>query len=226
MLDAKVLLILAAALSQRGDLSGDARELPSYTNAGYAAVGLLAGGAFYVAGDPGEEIGDARVLEGTARLTNVYGGSSFNLPVSFAMWAVGRLTGAVSVEQVGGGLARALTLTQLVVGPIKLAARRRRPDGSDRRSFPSGHTANAFAVARLVHRHYGGRSATPLYLLGALTAAGRLEDSRHYLSDVLVGVAVGVAVGSSVGVGDSSTRLAVQAATTGAGVMVRLRTGW
>ena len=227
MLEAKVLLILAAALSQGGELRDDARELPSSRSAAYVAAGLLAGGVCFVAGDPGEKLEGAPVLEETARLTNVYGGSSFNLPVSFGIWAVGRVTGARSFEEVGGGLTRVLTLTQLVVAPIKLATRRQRPDGSDRLSFPSGHTANAFAVARLIQCHYGGRWAAPLYLVGALTAAGRLEDSRHYLSDVLMGAAVGLAVGSSVGVGgDSSSRLAMLPAKAGAGLIVRLQTGW
>ena len=224
MLEAKALLIVAAALIQGGDLGDDARELPSARNGAIGAAGLLAAGALFFVGDSGEQLEGAPVLSGTAHLTNAYGSSTVNLPVALGLWAAGRLTGTPALEGVGGRLTRALTLAQLVVAPIKLATRRQRPDGSDKLSFPSGHTANAFAVARLIHRQYGGRSAAPLYLVGALTGAGRLEGSRHYLSDVLMGAAVGFAVGSSVRVrGAEPTRFSVLPATVGAGMGVKLR---
>ena len=42
-----------------------------------------------------------------------------------------------------------------VAGGMKLTVSERRPDGSDTRSFPSGHAARAFAGAELVRSEYG-----------------------------------------------------------------------
>ena len=106
------------------------------------------------------------------------------------------------MRDLGAQLTRTLALTQITVGPLKLATQRRRPDGTNRFSFPSGHTANAFAAARLVQRRYGNRVAFPLYAVGGFTAAGRVAGTRHYVSDVIAGATVGLIVGSSVSIGD------------------------
>lgn len=57
-------------------------------------------------------------------------------------------------------------------------------------SFPSGHTADAVALARAVVRDYpsGARLA-----YGAAAAAGAIQIPRgaHFMSDVLVGAAIG-----------------------------------
>ena len=102
------------------------------------------------------------------------------------------------MERVGSGLLRTLALTQLVVAPIKVAVRRERPDRSNRLSFPSGHTASSFAVARFFHRCYGHRVGMPLYLFSTFVAAGRMEGDRHFLSDVVMGAFLGTIVGNSV----------------------------
>ena len=75
---------------------------------------------------------------------------------------------------------------------------RRRPDGSDQYSFPSGHTANTFAIARYVQRDFGTPSSLLPYALAVTTAMGRIEGGRHYLSDVLMGGSLGLIVGSTV----------------------------
>ncbi len=67
---------------------------------------------------------------------------------------------------------------------VKQLVQRQRPDGSDRASFFSAHTANAFAASgwRL-------QVGVPLAL-----GAGYLRTAadKHYISDVLVGAGVGL----------------------------------
>jgi membrane-associated phospholipid phosphatase len=82
---------------------------------------------------------------------------------------------------------------------------RERPSlGND--SFPSGHTAMAFASALLTclhHSHmplYGGDGAETADCAAALVAAGtagaaRVVGDRHWASDVLTGAAFGVTAG-------------------------------
>lgn len=77
----------------------------------------------------------------------------------------------------------------------KMLTKRMRPDGSDKRSFPSGHTTYAFASAAALDAEYGGRY--PLLSLGGYTLAAsvglsRIAGNRHWLTDVLTGAGVGM----------------------------------
>lgn len=70
-----------------------------------------------------------------------------------------------------------------------------RPDGSNNRSFPSGHTATAFMTATMLTKEYGHLS--PWVGIGAYstaTATGlmRMANNKHWLSDVLTGAGIGV----------------------------------
>ena len=61
---------------------------------------------------------------------------------------------------------------------------------SDFNSFPSGHTAGAVAVARVIARRYPG-SAGPALSLAAASAGAQVLRSKHYLTDVVAGAAIG-----------------------------------
>ena len=79
---------------------------------------------------------------------------------------------------------------------LKQFTSERRPDGSDRRSFPSGHATYAFAGATMLHHEFGHLSPWVTiggYGLATLTALDRLARDRHYLHDVCAGAAIGVA---------------------------------
>ena len=72
----------------------------------------------------------------------------------------------------------------------------RRPDGSDRCSFPSGHATYAFAGATMLRHEYGHISPWVTvggYGLATLVAADRVRLDRHYIHDVCAGAAVGIA---------------------------------
>ena len=91
-----------------------------------------------------------------------------------------------------------LTLTLAsAVGAAELLKRTipaQRPDGSDDKSFPSGHTAVAFAAVRFMDKRYGGAIApyTPwLYAAAGLTGLSRVEANKHYWHDVAAGALLG-----------------------------------
>ena len=82
-----------------------------------------------------------------------------------------------------------------LVLPTKYTAKRLRPDNSSRNSFPSGHTATAFASAEFLRREYS--DVSPLigiagYAIATYTGAMRIANNRHWLSDVVTGAGIGI----------------------------------
>ena len=91
--------------------------------------------------------------------------------------------------------AASLAIMTAVVNSIKYTARVERPDASTRNSFPSGHTATAFANATLLHKEYG--DVNPIYSISSYASAtfvalGRSLNNRHWVSDILAGAGIGI----------------------------------
>ncbi len=79
-----------------------------------------------------------------------------------------------------------------MVNAIKYSVQERRPDGSARNSFPSGHTATAFMGAELVREEYGNWYGAGAYVVAGSIAFLRLYNDRHWLNDVVGGAGVGI----------------------------------
>lgn len=78
---------------------------------------------------------------------------------------------------------------------LKLSVKEWRPDRTDRRSFPSGHTTLAFAGATILHKEFGHVSpwiSIAGYSVATLTAIDRVRRNRHHWGDVAAGAAIGV----------------------------------
>ncbi len=70
-----------------------------------------------------------------------------------------------------------------------------RPDGSDNLSFPSGHTAQAFLAASIVHTEFRDKSqwyGIGAYTLATSVAAFRMINDKHWESDVIAGAGFGI----------------------------------
>jgi membrane-associated phospholipid phosphatase len=76
---------------------------------------------------------------------------------------------------------------------LKHTIQRERPDGSNDASFPSGHSASAFATATVLQRHYGWKVGAPAYALGGYIALARMAWNRHHATDVVMGAGFGIA---------------------------------
>lgn len=81
-----------------------------------------------------------------------------------------------------------------LVGIGKIAFLRQRPNGG-KFSYPSAHSAAAFATATVLTEFYGIPAAIPSYAIASLVSLSRLDGHEHHLTDVLAGAVLGTAVG-------------------------------
>lgn len=123
--------------------------------------------------------------------------------VTLGLVAAGLAGGNSALTRAGGRLALTLVLAGGTSIGAKLALGRPRPsenldaDGyspfSGQDAMPSGHTTMAFALATAlsddIHRTW---ATVGLYTLASGVAWSRINDNRHWLSDVAAGAAVGI----------------------------------
>ncbi len=78
---------------------------------------------------------------------------------------------------------------------LKEAFPETRPDGSDNKSFPSGHTAISFSAAATLQNRYGWKIGLPAHAAAAFVGVARVQADKHHWYDVLVGAALGEVTG-------------------------------
>ncbi len=140
-----------------------------------------------------------------ARLSKAANYSRLSLAASVLLAVAGGPDGKRAAAR---GLA-CVGVTAVVVNAVmKPLSRRRRPERDSHdvpaerhvampisRSFPSGHSAAAFAFARGAGRAMPA-ARLPLYALAALVSYSRLHTGVHYPSDVMVGASSGLVFAS------------------------------
>ena len=90
-------------------------------------------------------------------------------------------------------LTYSLGATLAATTALKSLIHEQRPDGSGNDSFPSGHTAIAFAAARFIDKRYAPEASPYLYAAAGLTALARVKADKHFTKDGVVGAALGYA---------------------------------
>ena len=114
------------------------------------------------------------------------------------VFTTGRFVEAPRFRAMSYDLLDAFLVNGAYTSVLKVAVGRERPNGQDEKSFPSGHTSNAFALAAVVERHYGWKAGLPAYAVASAVAVSRLQRNKHYVSDVLAGATLGYIVGRTV----------------------------
>ena len=151
---------------------------------------------------------------------NVIGSFAFQAAAGFATYGFGKVIHNQKAANVGRDIVRAQILSQAMVQTLKFTVRRERPDGSNRQSFPSGHSSSAFATATVLQRHYGWKIGVPAYALGGYVALARMSWNRHHATDVVMGAGFGIAAARTVTmtVAKSKFNLGVQPQVGGASI--------
>jgi len=145
-----------------------------------------------------------RLDRSMARLSHAANYSRLSMTAAAGMALFGGRDGRLAAAR---GIAAVALTSAFASGVVKPLARRRRPDrvghevpaarhvsmpGS--RSFPSGHSASAFAFAAAA----GGTvpaASLPLHALAGLVAYSRVHTGVHYPLDVIAGSALGATIG-------------------------------
>ncbi len=79
---------------------------------------------------------------------------------------------------------------------LKEAFPEERPDHSDRKSFPSGHSATAFAAGPTLENRYGWQVGLPAFALASFVATpARVERASTIGYDVVAGAGIGTGSG-------------------------------
>ena len=151
-------------------------------------------------------------LSDTSHTFTHFGDFHFEVPIVAGSWALGAATGSRPLRKIGEDGAEASLIAAAIINPAITfltgrdlptagkSATKFRPFTRGRFSFPSGHTTEAFAMAAVIDlnlRESLGYWQTPV-VYGAAAAVGisRVNDRRHYLSDVVLGAGIGWSVGT------------------------------
>ena len=92
-------------------------------------------------------------------------------------------------------IATSMITIAVTVTALKHIVKEERPDGSSNNSFPSGHTATAFAGAEFLYQEHRDVSVwygVVGYAIAAGTGAFRMYNDRHWLTDVVAGAGIGI----------------------------------
>jgi membrane-associated phospholipid phosphatase len=166
------------------------------------AAFLAAGATLSLAALPGEQPQrmqsslDASAIDGLLDFGDGLGAGQSVASLAALSWLGGSMAQRPGLAEFGRDLSSAFLVTSAYTWTLKASIDRQRPNGGAY-SFPSGHTAAAFAAASVLDRHTGALPSLAGYLLASATAAGRMEENRHYLSDVVFGASLGMTIGGA-----------------------------
>jgi membrane-associated phospholipid phosphatase len=147
--------------------------------------------------------------DAVARMVRHGGQPELTLGVPAGLLVAGAIRRSATLERRGGRVIASVIVAGLTAEMVKKVAGRVRPVDttdqyvfrpfSDHDALPSGHATMAFALATSLSEEIHRPWASALLYVGAAgTAWSRLNDHRHWLSDVLTGGVIGVAAGNMI----------------------------
>lgn len=155
--------------------------------------------------------------------------NTYGLLITGGMLLHGTLAGNGRSTSTGLLAAESFIISTLLVRIPKYMAGRIRPDAwwgpgpyewevfGKGRSFPSGHTTTAFAMATVFAFQYKDTPWVPVtaYTLATLSGLSRAYDNRHWFSDIFTGAVFGIATARFICKKHQESRLTVLPAVSG-----------
>jgi membrane-associated phospholipid phosphatase len=90
---------------------------------------------------------------------------------------------------------KAEAINNILVFGLKSITKQERPNGENTYSLPSGHTANAFLAASILHtelRHKSNWYGVGAYTIATGVGALRMLNNKHWQADVFTGAGIGI----------------------------------
>jgi membrane-associated phospholipid phosphatase len=161
---------------------------------------LVGGAATGVASLADDEVTDSVNYSGSGWGKHVAtaGGPIWGSMVVAGLFTAGRLSDHPRFRAITYDMLDAVIVNFGYSEVIKAAVGRERPNGENNQSFPSGHASNAFVLATVAERHYGWKLGLPAYVIAGVVGASRIQQDKHYVSDVVAGATLGYIVGRTV----------------------------
>jgi membrane-associated phospholipid phosphatase len=96
------------------------------------------------------------------------------------------------------------------------------------KSFPSGHTTTAFALASVIAFQYRDNPWIPAtaYSIATLAGLSRVYDNRHWFSDIFAGAVFGIATGQFICKQHEKSRFSILPATHNGSTGISLTYRW
>jgi hypothetical protein len=156
----------------------------------------------------GDEIAEFDHLDRVSKIVSVPGSAYGITALAGSFYLAGRKHRDDRERETAILIAEASVDSVIAVSALKLASQRGRPRSGIERSeffdggssFPSGHSAQAWAAATIVASEYQDKRLVQIaaYGLASAVSVARFTAGKHYLSDVLAGSAIGFGIGKYV----------------------------
>ncbi len=182
------------------DLLGGTKRIFSGDNTTLALIGLgLTGLAFTADRRVQVYFEDRKPMEHVAKIGDRIGKGPLLFGLGIAFLGTGEILGDKQAADTGIASIESMAVAGLASEGLKFAVHRKRPNGGDNMSFPSGHATMTSAFAASVSAMYDWNPAiaVPLFATAAFVGASRIQAQEHHLSDVLAGFTLGTLVGAS-----------------------------
>ena len=140
-----------------------------------------------------------------------FGNGGYTFPGLVAFYVYGHFAKNERAKRAALLSVESFAVTGLFTFALKFSTGRSRPKSADDSgewngfnfddvSFPSGHTSSAFAIATVLASEYDDKPlvAPIVYSLAGLTALSRINDNKHWASDVFFGAALGYFISKTI----------------------------
>lgn len=109
---------------------------------------------------------------------------------SLSLYSTGKLFHKEHLASVASDLFSAQFIASVMSTGLKVATSRIRPDGAPY-SFPSGHSTVAFATAGVIWKRCGKTAGITAQAVATYVALSRLQENKHFVSDIVAGCLLG-----------------------------------